>query len=560
MDIPHVEAWQPGSNDYGPAEAPNYAYWAKNGGDWYDEYESRKRTILYFHLQEAMITDYVARLRPERVLEFGCGVGRHLRNLCRIPHIDVQGFDQSPTMVAGMLRWTDRDWIDSHVRVGPPVGTLPYADGAFDLVFTSEVLVHVRPEHLDGVLRELMRVCRGHVLHIEPSEQMPIVADAHGGCWNHDLQLAYLRLGKNSELLPAGYFSQAPVRVPVRETPLSDAWPSPTLSVYRQMERMLAPTLAAEATSAARVEGLELALREKQTEASETELRLQNERVSSAAELDAMREGFELALQQKQMEASQAELRFEKERVSLSAELNAMREQLERSEERLTRTLLSVQQFEVLNSRIPGLEQQLRRRTQDHAYTLMDFDDYKKDAATRIADHQAKIGDLETRLGESFGQTQAFQLALEYVRSRYLYRVGVLLRRWGVWNLLRWTLTRNRHVAVVEVLGQDNRERLGRKVILLQVAPSPGGRPMYWDFAEWGRGWELEESTQGAFGRALVGWQGRLRCPGGPDPEFTFLAHREGGAVRVTWRGRTKIVDLLASDPVLVTVRPNHIR
>ncbi|MFA6044328.1 MAG: class I SAM-dependent methyltransferase, partial [Phycisphaerales bacterium] len=85
----------------------NYAYWREHGASWVQEYTQRKRHQVYYHIQEVMLADYVQhsaqiaqQARGEgalRVLEFGCGVGRHLANLSRLPGVDAHGYDQSST-------------------------------------------------------------------------------------------------------------------------------------------------------------------------------------------------------------------------------------------------------------------------------------------------------------------------------------------------------------------------------------------------------------------------------------------------------------------------------
>lgn len=224
----------------------NYAYWREHGASWVQEYTQRKRTQVYYHIQEVMLADYVQHSAliaqgargdgPLRVLEFGCGVGRHLANLSRLPGIDAHGYDQSPTMVQGCLRWTGQDWMDQHIRVGPPVGRLPYADASFDIVYTSEVLIHVRPEHLSGILAELVRVAKWQVLHFEPAEHTPISTDSHDGCWRHDLPAAYSALGATCETLPSGFRLQAPYRV-MLGGPAPFTWSAVLLDMYRRLDR-----------------------------------------------------------------------------------------------------------------------------------------------------------------------------------------------------------------------------------------------------------------------------------------------------------------------------------
>src|SRR4051812_42063588 len=88
----------------------NYQYWRDHGETWIDGYDRRKKRQVLYHIQELMLTHYMlqhsqtAPTRPMKVLEFGCGVGRHLHNLNRLPDVDVYGFDQSHAMTRGVLR------------------------------------------------------------------------------------------------------------------------------------------------------------------------------------------------------------------------------------------------------------------------------------------------------------------------------------------------------------------------------------------------------------------------------------------------------------------------
>lgn len=218
------------------AISANYQYWRDHGDEWGPEYDDRKLTVPLYHIQELMLTEYVAHHAPARVLEFGCGPGRHLRNLSQIPGIEVHGFDQSAAMVSGCLRWTGQDWIDRHVTIGMPTGRLPFKDGEFDLVYSAEVLVHVRPEDLPGVLSELLRVARRQVFHLEPDEHIDIAPNDHFGCWKHDLVAAYAKLGRECRILTSGYKAHAPYRVILDPSAPTWEWPPLTIALYRRME------------------------------------------------------------------------------------------------------------------------------------------------------------------------------------------------------------------------------------------------------------------------------------------------------------------------------------
>lgn len=219
--------------------APNYAYWQQSGAEWDAEYDRRKTRHAFYHLAEALLADHVAHHAPGRVLEFGCGTGRHLRNLVAVPGADVFGFDQSAGMVGGGFRWADASWLAEHVRVGEPTGALPWPDGHFDVVFTSEALMHTRPEDLAGRLRELRRVCRGHLLHLEPPPTWLGYSPWHDGCWGHDLVGAYSAMGLQCEVLEQGFSRQVPYRVAIDPRSVRWSWPSPLLAIYRRLDAAL---------------------------------------------------------------------------------------------------------------------------------------------------------------------------------------------------------------------------------------------------------------------------------------------------------------------------------
>jgi SAM-dependent methyltransferase len=227
-----------------PEVHPNYRYWQDHGAGWAEEYDRRKESVPLYHVQELMLADYMERSAPVRVLEYGCGVGRHLSYLRELPGVEVHGYDQSPTMVAEMATWAAPDWIAERVRVGGPVGRLPYPDRHFDVVFTAEVLVHVRPEDIDPILTELLRVASWQVLHVEPPADYPVDRETHGGCWAHDLPAAYRRLGRRCELLPAGYSAHTPCRVLLETSRPPYTWSPVALRLFRRLERDVGRGLA----------------------------------------------------------------------------------------------------------------------------------------------------------------------------------------------------------------------------------------------------------------------------------------------------------------------------
>jgi SAM-dependent methyltransferase len=106
-------------------------------------------------------------LSPRRVLDFGCGVGRVLIPFARVVD-EVVGVDVSRSMLAEARRNCDGEGLQNVLLVESD-DTLSNIDGKFDLVHSSIVLQHVRPERGRVLFRALVgRVSPGGVgaLHL----------------------------------------------------------------------------------------------------------------------------------------------------------------------------------------------------------------------------------------------------------------------------------------------------------------------------------------------------------------------------------------------------------
>lgn len=110
------------------------------------------------------------RLEPgRRALELGCGTGVFLERVAATG-ATIHGIDLSGDLLAQTRRKVRN--LPNVELVRGDAEALPFADGAFDLVYGSSILHHV---HLEAALREVHRVLRsgGMLVFAEPNALNP---------------------------------------------------------------------------------------------------------------------------------------------------------------------------------------------------------------------------------------------------------------------------------------------------------------------------------------------------------------------------------------------------
>lgn len=101
--------------------------------------------------------------RRMRVLDIGCGAGRHVCKAAEYEGVFAVGADRDPeTVRAAADRWGEHQGLircnGAAGMVAADIRFLPFSDETFDLTICSEVLEHI-PDHTAAV-RELARVTR----------------------------------------------------------------------------------------------------------------------------------------------------------------------------------------------------------------------------------------------------------------------------------------------------------------------------------------------------------------------------------------------------------------
>jgi SAM-dependent methyltransferase len=142
----------------------------------------------------------------DRVLDLGCGAGRHAFEMYRRGG-DVIAFDQDADELAGVrdlfaaMRGEGEvpDGAEADVKQGDAL-SLPFADGEFDRVVAAEVLEHIPDD--DSAIAELVRVLRpGGTVAVTVPRWLPEKV-----CWTlsdayHEVEGGHVRIYTGHELV-----------------------------------------------------------------------------------------------------------------------------------------------------------------------------------------------------------------------------------------------------------------------------------------------------------------------------------------------------------------------
>lgn len=109
--------------------------------------------ILVIHFAR-LLREYGA----QRILDWGCGAGRHVVFLAR-RGFRVVGRDPSPTGIAYARNWLEREGLQADVEVAPP-GHIPFEDASFDAALSLYAVEHADREGVRRAVAEMRRVLR----------------------------------------------------------------------------------------------------------------------------------------------------------------------------------------------------------------------------------------------------------------------------------------------------------------------------------------------------------------------------------------------------------------
>ena len=153
-----------------------------------------------FDLNVPGLLGRLERLPSKRVLEVGCGFGRVMSYIMRnLPKVEeVVGIEHSSTMIKKSKAWFDDLKFTKEEKskikiINARAQELPFPDKSFDIIYTHVCLTHIPPEDIEQVTKEISRVTRNWIIHIERFAYLYEHPQQHR--WSHLLPSFYTKLG-----------------------------------------------------------------------------------------------------------------------------------------------------------------------------------------------------------------------------------------------------------------------------------------------------------------------------------------------------------------------------
>ena len=127
--------------------------------DWEEIFKEKGYLFVDPHQDMSRLSTLFHDNDVKRILDLGCGTGRHLAFLSRAG-FEVTGFDSSKTALDLAKKWLIEEELEAAVHLGRMEETFPYPDDYFDAVVSVQVIHHNLMRDILITVREIERVLK----------------------------------------------------------------------------------------------------------------------------------------------------------------------------------------------------------------------------------------------------------------------------------------------------------------------------------------------------------------------------------------------------------------
>ncbi|MGY5872631.1 MAG: class I SAM-dependent methyltransferase [Candidatus Thorarchaeota archaeon] len=127
--------------------------------DWEKIFKEKGYVFVDPHQDMSRLASIFHSKNVKRILDLGCGTGRHLAFLSRAG-FEVSGFDSSKTALDLAMKWLKEEKLDGDVHLGRMEEPFPYQDDYFDAVISIQVIHHNLMQDILTTVAEIERVLK----------------------------------------------------------------------------------------------------------------------------------------------------------------------------------------------------------------------------------------------------------------------------------------------------------------------------------------------------------------------------------------------------------------
>lgn len=121
----------------------------------------KKQGKIFITPQQDMpkIVKFFNKNRVRRILDLGCGSGRHVIFLAK-KGFDVYGIDIAKHGIEIAKKWLKEEKLEAILKVSDIYARLPYEDNFFDAIISIKTLHHGKIEDIRRLINEMKRILR----------------------------------------------------------------------------------------------------------------------------------------------------------------------------------------------------------------------------------------------------------------------------------------------------------------------------------------------------------------------------------------------------------------
>jgi ubiquinone/menaquinone biosynthesis C-methylase UbiE len=128
---------------------------------WNKIFKKNGKVFLRPYKKIIEVADIFKKNNIKRVLDLGCGTGRHTVYLAR-RGFDVYGIDIAKEGVKMTKSWLKEENLKADLKVGNIYAKLPYQDNFFDAIITTGVIGHSDIAGIRKTIKEMKRILRSN--------------------------------------------------------------------------------------------------------------------------------------------------------------------------------------------------------------------------------------------------------------------------------------------------------------------------------------------------------------------------------------------------------------